>query len=231
MEAQGTAPSKKNGGGPSAACRLTPGHVRRGDAVGVGFTAVRRAGETKLHAFTEGVRMAKDIWAPWRIEYILGPKSGDCAFCLPEMAPGPERDAEDRRRLVVWRGRRLFVMLNRYPYAAGHLMIIPLRHVPDITELDAEESAEMMALVQLSCRALRELCRPQGINVGLNLGEAAGAGIREHVHMHVVPRWNGDSSFMAVLDDVRVIPEHLERTRERLYPVFKRLGSAPGRIE
>lgn len=104
MEAQGTAPSKKNGGGPSAACRLTPGHVRRGDAVGVGLTAVRRAGETKLHAFTEGVRMAKDIWAPWRIEYILGPKSGDCAFCLPEMAPGPERDAEDRRRLVVWRG-------------------------------------------------------------------------------------------------------------------------------
>ena len=111
-------------------------------------------------------------------------------------------------------------MLNRYPYAAGHLMVIPYRHVPDITELDAEESAEMMELVQLSCRALREFCCPQGLNVGLNLGEA----------MHVVPRWNGDSSFMAVLDDVRVIPEHLDRTRERLHPVFRRLGSAPGQI-
>ena len=173
--------------------------------------------------------MAKDMWAPWRIEYILGPKSGECAFCLPEQAAGPERDEDDIKRLVVWRGRRLFVMLNRYPYAAGHLMVIPYRHVPDITALDAEESAEMMELVQLCCRALREFCNPQGINVGLNLGEAAGAGIREHVHMHVVPRWNGDSSFMAVLDDVRVIPEHLERTCERLRPVFLRLGSASGR--
>lgn len=168
--------------------------------------------------------MTKDIWAPWRIEYILGPKSGGCVFCLPEMEPGSERDEDDRRRLVVWRGQKLFVMLNRYPYAAGHLMVIPYRHVADITELDAEESSEMMALVQLCCRALREFCHPQGLNIGLNLGEAAGAGIREHVHMHVVPRWNGDSSFMAVLDDVRVIPERLDSTWERLHPVFERLG-------
>ena len=103
--------------------------------------------------------MTKDIWAPWRIDYILGPKSGECAFCLPLMESGPERDEDDRRRLVVWRGRRLFVMLNRYPYAAWHLMVIPYRHVPDITELDAEESAEMMELVQLSIHRLPEPMR------------------------------------------------------------------------
>lgn len=159
----------------------------------------------------------KDLWAPWRMEYILGPKTaGECVLCVPRSAD-PESDAE---RLVVHRGRETCVMLNRYPYASGHLMVIPYRHVMDITELTPEEAADMMAVVQLSCRVLREASHPEGINVGLNLGEAAGAGIRDHVHMHVVPRWNGDSSFMAVLDDVRVIPEHIRATRARLAPVF-----------
>ena len=160
----------------------------------------------------------KNLWAPWRMQYILGPKcSSGCVLCAPEK---PEEDAD---RLIVYRGRHVFVMLNRYPYASGHLMVIPFRHVSDITDLTVEESAELMAVVQLSCRVLREVSRPQGINVGLNLGEAAGAGIGMHLHMHVVPRWNGDSNFMAVLDDVRVIPEALEDTCRRLAPVFLKL--------
>ncbi len=161
----------------------------------------------------------KNLWAPWRMKYILGPKThGGCVLCAPP------HTGEDEDRLIVYRGSHVFVMLNRYPYASGHLMVIPYRHVGDITELSADECAELMATVQLSCRVLREVSRPQGINVGLNLGEAAGAGIGMHLHMHVVPRWSGDSNFMAVLDDVRVIPEALEETCRRLAPVFVKLA-------
>ena len=162
----------------------------------------------------------KNLWAPWRMEYILGPKCHDgCVLCAPE------NPAEDGERLIVYRGRHVFVMLNRYPYASGHLMVIPYRHVSDITELSAEESADLMAVTQLACRVLRKVSRPQGLNVGLNLGEAAGAGIGMHMHLHVVPRWSGDSNFMAVLDDVRVIPEALAETCRRLAPVFAELAT------
>lgn len=161
----------------------------------------------------------KNLWTPWRMQYILSPKAKNgCVLCAPESR---EKDAE---KLIVFRGRYVFVMLNRYPYASGHLMVIPYRHVGDITELSAEESTELMEMVQLSCRVLRQVMHPQGINVGLNLGEAAGAGIGMHMHMHVVPRWNGDSNFIAVLDDVRVIPEALEETRRRLAPVFAKMA-------
>ena len=164
----------------------------------------------------------KNLWTPWRMQYILGPKCKDgCVLCAPK-----DRD-EDEEKLIVYRGRYVFVMLNRYPYAAGHLMVIPYRHVSDITDLSTEESSDLIAVVQLSCRVLRQVSHPQGINVGLNLGEAAGAGIGMHLHMHVVPRWNGDSNFMAVLDDVRVIPEALEETRRRLAPVFATLAETP----
>lgn len=165
----------------------------------------------------------KDLWAPWRMDYILGPKPGECALCVPEKAD-PDHPEEDEERLVVYRGHRVFVMLNRYPYAAGHLMVIPYRHATDITGLTPEEGAELVAVTQLACRVLREASHPEGINIGINLGEAAGAGIRDHMHLHVVPRWNGDSSFMAVLDDVRVIPEHLKVTQKRLTPLFASLG-------
>ncbi len=166
----------------------------------------------------------KDLWAPWRMEYILGPKPDQCVLCVPETVD-PARPEQDDERLVVYRGRFVFVMLNRYPYAAGHLMVIPYRHVTDITELTPDESAELMSVTQLACRVLREESHPQGINIGINLGEAAGAGIRDHMHLHVVPRWNGDSSFMAVLDDVRVIPEHLKVTQKRLASLFVTLGA------
>ncbi|HJD96926.1 HIT domain-containing protein [Mailhella massiliensis] len=162
----------------------------------------------------------KNLWAPWRMQYILGPKPHDgCVLCAPE------NPAEDEERLIVYRAAHVFVMLNRYPYASGHLMVLPYRHVGDVTDLTAEEASELMEVAQLCCRVLRETCRPQGINVGLNLGAAAGAGLGEHLHMHVVPRWSGDSNFIAVLGDVRVIPEALEETRRRLAPVFAALSA------
>lgn len=169
----------------------------------------------------------KNLWAPWRMDYILGPKPDRCVLCIPE-TPDPVCPEQDAERLVVYRGRLVFVMLNRYPYASGHMMIIPYRHVTDITELTPGESAELLSMAQLACRVLREASRPEGINIGINLGEAAGAGIRDHMHLHVVPRWNGDSSFMAVLDDVRVIPEHLRVTRERFASLFASLGDQAG---
>ncbi len=164
----------------------------------------------------------KNLWAPWRMKYILSPKQKTgCAFCVP-------RDGEkDRELLIVHRGRSCFVILNRYPYAAGHIMVIPFRHVSDVTQLSDEETAEMSEMVKLSCRALRQMSRPDGLNVGINLGEAAGAGIGMHLHVHIVPRWNGDSNFMAVMDDVRVIPEALEETRDRLAAVFQELSNRP----
>ena len=165
----------------------------------------------------------KNLWAPWRMKYILGPKQkGGCPFCIPQ-------DGHlDREHYVVYRGHSCFVILNRYPYAAGHVMVIPCRHVSDLTQLTDEETAEMSALVRLSCRALRQMSRPDGLNVGINLGEAAGAGIGMHLHVHIVPRWNGDSNFMAVTGGVRVIPESLEDTRDRLAAVFLELSNKSG---
>ena len=130
---------------------------------------------------------------------------------------------DDAKRLIVHKGKEMFVMLNRYPYAAGHLMIIPYRHVMDITELTESENLEMIRLMQISCKVLRKECKPDGINMGINLGSAAGAGIADHLHFHVVPRWEGDSQFIAVLSDVRLIPEHLESTQLRFALAFSEI--------
>ena len=157
------------------------------------------------------------LWAPWRIDYILGPKPGSCVFCLPD------HTEEDEERLVLYRGRYNFVIMNKYPYNNGHLMVTPFRHVMDLASLTPEEAHENMDLLQRCVGILRQRFNPQGINVGLNLGEAAGAGIREHMHFHLVPRWNGDSSFMAVMSEVRVVPEHLSVTFSKLKPLFARL--------
>lgn len=157
------------------------------------------------------------LWAPWRMEYILGSKPDSCVLCLP-----PQQAEEDARRLVLHRGRYAFVIMNKFPYNNGHLMVVPFRHVTDLPDLTPEESGEIMDLLQLSTTVLREHFHPQGINIGLNLGEAAGAGIRDHLHFHLVPRWNGDSSFMAVMDETRVIPEHLASTYQKLNPLFAR---------
>lgn len=159
----------------------------------------------------------KQLWAPWRIDYILGPKAGECVFCLPE------DKGEDAERLVLHRGSSCFVIMNKFPYSNGHLMVCPYRHVMNIEELQPEEAAEMMRLLQECSKILKKHFKCEGINIGLNQGEAAGAGIREHLHFHLVPRWNGDSSFMAVLDEARIIPQHLSETYRQLLPYFKEL--------
>jgi ATP adenylyltransferase len=160
----------------------------------------------------------KNLWAPWRIEYILSDKSGPCVFCT---APGA---GDDRANLILYRGRDNYVILNRYPYNCGHLMVVPYFHTSSFEGLPDETLSEMMHLVRRCTDALGAVMHPEGFNTGLNLGAAAGAGIREHLHMHVVPRWVGDSSFMAVADEVRVVPEHLMVTYDKLYPAFNREG-------
>ncbi|MDR0466066.1 MAG: HIT domain-containing protein, partial [Deltaproteobacteria bacterium] len=136
----------------------------------------------------------KQLWAPWRIDYILSPKPDACVLCVPL------HNTEDERRLVLYRGRRMFVIMNKFPYNCGHLMVTPFRHIMDLQELTEEESLELMRLLRQCSRILQESFQCRGLNLGLNIGEAAGAGIREHLHFHIVPRWNGDSSFMAVMD-------------------------------
>lgn len=156
----------------------------------------------------------KILWAPWRIQYILGPKPDDCVFCIPE------HTGEDAERLILYRGVYAFVIMNKFPYNNGHIMVTPYRHCMDLAALPAEEANELMSLLQKSTTILKAHFSCQGINIGLNLGEAAGAGIREHLHFHLVPRWNGDSSFMAVMDEVRIVPEHLKATYASLKQCF-----------
>lgn len=156
----------------------------------------------------------KQLWAPWRIEYILGPKPDTCVFCLPETTE------EDEERLVLHRAGSAFVIMNRYPYNNGHIMVCPYRHVSELTELSREETHEIMDLVQRCSGILKQHFNCEGINVGLNLGKAAGAGIGEHLHFHLVPRWNGDSSFIAVMDDVRTVPQHIRETYRALRACF-----------
>ena len=154
------------------------------------------------------------LWAPWRLEYVeAADEQPGCVFCLA-------RDGDDAERLVVHRGQHALVMLNKFPYASGHLMVAPYRHVADYGELSDEEIVEVHRLASTGIGALAQTYAPQGYNLGWNLGRIAGAGVVDHVHLHVVPRWAGDTNFMPVLADVKVIPEHLAATRERLVAVW-----------
>jgi ATP adenylyltransferase len=151
------------------------------------------------------------LWSPWRMKYIETPKTTPgCVFC------SVLADPDDVTNLVVARGERVFVILNRYPYTTGHIMVVPADHQPSLEKLDPFTRAEMMELVTFSIQVLELVYHPQGINVGINIGEAAGAGITDHVHMHVVPRWLGDTNFMSALGMTRVLPETLEDTYQRL---------------
>jgi len=147
------------------------------------------------------------LWAPWRIEYIKGPKEDECIFCT-------------RRDYVVAEGEHCFVMLNAYPYTNGHVMVSPYEHVPTLEELDDETLLELMQLVKRSQGAIRQAYGPEGFNIGVNQGKAAGAGIEEHVHMHVVPRWGGDTNFMPVIAETRVLPQSLEDSLRELRAAF-----------
>jgi ATP adenylyltransferase len=158
------------------------------------------------------------IWAPWRIDYILGDeKEPGCIFCTK---PPAHRDDEN---LIVHRAVGAFTMMNKYPYNNGHLLVVPYRHVPDICQLEFEENSLLVQEVCRCLQVLRLVMRPDGFNVGINLGKTAGAGIEEHVHYHIVPRWEGDTNIMPVLADIRVIPEHLSATCSKLRDGFGKL--------
>jgi ATP adenylyltransferase len=162
------------------------------------------------------------LWSPWRLQYVTGAdQATGCVFCqaLDTVAESP---------LVVFRGRLAFVILNLYPYNNGHLMVVPTRHVGSLAAATPEELAEVIELTRRSEMALGEAYAPHGLNVGINLGKAAGAGVLDHLHVHLVPRWSGDTNFMSVVGDVRVLPEELEQTAERLRPIFARLAAAAG---
>jgi ATP adenylyltransferase len=155
--------------------------------------------------------MTRQLWAPWRLEYIVEAGTQDgCVFCIE--ASGVLGDAS----LVVARGEHAFALLNKFPYASGHLMVAPLRHVAEPADVTPDEAAEVHRLTTAAIDALRIVYRPDAFNVGWNLGEVAGGSIAGHLHEHVVPRWAGDTNFMPVLADVKVLPEHLAATRERL---------------
>jgi ATP adenylyltransferase len=154
--------------------------------------------------------MTRQLWAPWRLEYIQSADEQEgCVFCL-----ATERD--DEGALVVHRGDRAFVLLNKFPYSSGHVMVAPYRHVGEFGDLEDHEAVEIHRLASEALAALAETFAPEGYNAGWNLGRVAGAGVVDHVHLHVVPRWAGDTNFMPVLADVKVIPEHLLETREKL---------------
>jgi ATP adenylyltransferase len=167
-----------------------------------------------------GRRRGGDImWAPWRMAYVGAEHAGEyeepsCVFC-----DLPRRD-DDERSLILRRGRRAFVIMNLYPYNNGHLMMVPYEHVDSLRDLPVETLAEMMELAQLAQSVLEETMRPQGFNLGINQGRAAGAGIADHVHMHIVPRWVGDTNFMPALADTRVMPQHVDETYALLRPGF-----------
>ena len=160
------------------------------------------------------------LWAPWRLSYVTAPPapSTDCIFC--DACASREAD------LVLLRGQHSFVILNLYPYNNAHLMVVPNRHLCALETLTLDEQAELMRFARLSEMALTEVYHPQGINVGINLGKAAGAGIDNHLHIHLVPRWAGDTNFMTAIGETRVLPEDLTATAARLRPVFERLDRA-----
>jgi ATP adenylyltransferase len=156
------------------------------------------------------------LWAPWRMDYIVSDvKKGGCIFCS-----GDDRKM-DEGHLILYVGSMTMVMMNRFPYINGHLLVAPVRHLPDFEGLSDEETLDLLLTVKKSIDILKRVMGPEGFNVGINLGKVAGAGVKEHVHFHIVPRWNGDTNYMTVLGDVRVIPEHIEETYGKLRPHFK----------
>lgn len=166
------------------------------------------------------------LWSPWRLAYVTGSAGGSspgspssaCIFC--EAAAGA---SATNNHLVIIRGRLSYVILNLYPYNNGHLMVVPNRHIGSLAAATSEELSELMAFTRDAEIALAEVYQAQGINVGINLGRAAGAGVLDHIHIHLVPRWAGDTNFMSVVGETRVLPEDLEETARRLRPVFERL--------
>ena len=155
------------------------------------------------------------LWSPWRYRYVTQavPQQG-CVFCLKM------QENDDERNLVLYRGVNNFVLLNLFPYTSGHLMIAPYAHIGQLCEADDATWMEMMSLTRTAERALQRGYKPEGINLGMNLGKSAGAGIADHIHMHVLPRWHADANFISVIGETRVLPEALEDTYRKLKPLF-----------
>ena len=163
-------------------------------------------------------KVRPNLWAPWRIDYILGEKEDGCIFC------NRLKHKDDRENLIIVRKVKSFVIMNRYPYNNGHLMVAPNRHEGNIKNLREDEILELFSLIQESIHTLSISMNPDGFNIGVNLGRVAGAGVEDHLHFHIVPRWNGDTNFMPVLGDVKVISEHLLSTYDKLKETFKALN-------
>ena len=159
----------------------------------------------------------KHLWAPWRMEYIGGEQPPGCLFCRVIENPD-DKDAE----LVVWRPEDAIVIMNKFPYNPGHAIVAPKAHVPGLEELDDNQTTHLMRALRRTIEVLRRTLTPNGFNVGANIGRAAGAGIPDHVHLHVVPRWDGDTNFMPVIDDVKVVPEALAQTAAKLREAFSK---------
>ena len=164
------------------------------------------------------------LWSPWRSNYIssFNDKKVDdnrCVFC-----EAPKEDISNKESLIVYKGEKVFIMLNLYPYNNGHLMMIPYRHLSDYTLLTKNELAEIMELNNYAIKALNNIMKPHGFNFGANIGKAAGAGIHEHLHFHLVPRWTGDTNFMPVLGDVKIISHDLLETKLEMIEALKKLG-------
>ena len=157
----------------------------------------------------------KTMWAPWRMDYILSDKKDECVFC----------DAISKNEdLTLFKGKDTMVMMNKFPYINGHLLVAPVRHLSALEQLSRHEMGELLATVERSVNILKRVMHPDGFNVGLNLGKVAGAGVEEHLHFHIVPRWFGDTNALTVLAEVRVIPEHLKTTYNNLKPHFDTLN-------
>ena len=158
----------------------------------------------------------KVVWAPWRMEYVGSDQEREgCIFC-----PGHDR-AQDEKKLILYRGEWSIVLMNRFPYSNGHLLVAPLRHISSFDALSQDEKLDLLSMIERSLSALKEVMDPAGFNIGMNLGKVAGAGVEDHMHFHVVPRWSGDTNYMTVLGEVRIIPEHIRATYEKLLPFFK----------
>jgi ATP adenylyltransferase len=158
----------------------------------------------------------KVIWAPWRMEYVGSDQASEgCIFC-----PADE-PTQDEKRLILYRGEWSIVLMNRFPYSNGHLLIAPLRHISSFDSLSPDEKLDLLNMMERSMSVLKEVMNPGGFNIGMNLGKVAGAGVEDHMHFHIVPRWSGDTNYMTVLGEVRIIPEHIRATYEKLLPFFK----------
>ncbi len=164
------------------------------------------------------------LWAPWRIHYIKSPKIEGCIFCEKWKA-SPSRDKDN---YILYRGNHAFALLNIYPYNNGHLMVAPTAHVASVEELPDEALLEIMNIMKLMVSALKETLQPQGFNIGMNVGRVAGAGIDDHVHLHVVPRWNGDTNFMPILSDTKIIHQSLDEVHELLTNSLRKMRSKSG---